>query len=187
MGSNVRCFLAIDLEDSIKEDFLKVQDEFKMIDSNVKYVESENLHLTLKFFGDLDEDEIKSLKLAIKEVLNNFKSFDVNISSVGAFPNSNYIKVIWVGVKSKYLLKLQKDLDKEFELLGFKKEKNHVSHITIGRVRGSKKINDLKNKINKLKDVKLKSTHIKEIKLKKSKLTRQGPIYSDIEVFKLDD
>jgi 2'-5' RNA ligase len=81
---------------------------------------------------------------------------------------------------------LQKDLDKEFRKLGFKKEKNFISHLTIGRVKSPKNKQEIRKTIEKLENIEIGQMTVSKICLKKSTLTPQGPIYEDIKVFELN-
>ena len=117
--SQLRAFLAIDIDEDIKAKMYKVIKEFKQIDARIKYVEMENLHLTLKFFGDIDTEGIDLLCLKIEEVVSNFDKFKVKIRGCGAFPNTNRIKVIWLGLDEDDIVRrLHDELDKEFVKLG---------------------------------------------------------------------
>lgn len=185
MTLKTRSFLAIDIEDDLKDKIAEIQDEIKKTDAQIKYVEVKNFHLTLKFFAEIDEDEIKEVELAVEDLIKNFKPFDLELKGVGTFPNMDYMKVVWVGINSKELLKLQKDLDKEFVNLGFKKEKNFSSHITLGRVKGGKNKNKLKEKIKTLKTVDLGKMRVDKLALKKSQLKSSGSVYSNLKVFNL--
>ncbi|MBR5504378.1 MAG: RNA 2',3'-cyclic phosphodiesterase, partial [Methanobrevibacter sp.] len=79
-----------------------------------------------------------------------------------------------------------KDLDKEFKKLGFKKERNYISHLTIGRVKSPKNKNEIKDVINQNRNIKIGAMTVNRICLKKSTLTPQGPIYENIRVFDLE-
>lgn len=186
-SKTIRSFLAIDLAEDLKPEIADVQKEFKKTGANIKYVPSQNMHFTLKFFGNIDEDMVDEISEAVEKVIRNYSAFDLSIGGCGSFPNQNTIKVLWIGIDSNsQIADLQKDLDREFKKLGFKKERNYISHLTIGRPRNGKNKNQLKDTINSLKDLKIGTMRVSKISLKKSTLTPQGPIYEDIKVFNLD-
>lgn len=169
----MRCFLAIELNENIKEKLEELKSQFKM--KGIKLVEKENLHITVKFLGDIDDKmvkKIKNLDLSIEPIKSDIKY-------VGVFPNENYMRVIWIGATN--LIPVFKEIDKKLSELGFKKEKDYVPHITIGRVKyiGDKKI--LKSKIDKYKNIELGTLEVKSIVLMKSELTKEGPIYNVIK------
>lgn len=185
-SDTIRSFLAIELDEELVPKILDVQKEFKKTNANVKYVPSENMHFTLKFFGNIDEDMVGDISAAVEKVIEDYSSFDLNIKNCGCFPNKNVIKVLWLGLDEGSPIKdLQKDLDKEFKRLGFKKERNFISHLTIGRVKSPKNKKEIKNTIEKLEDIEIGQMTVSRICLKKSTLTPQGPIYEDIKVFEL--
>lgn len=186
-SKTIRSFLAIDLAEDLKPEIADVQKEFKKTGANIKYVPPQNMHFTLKFFGNIDEDMVDEISEAVEKVIRNYSSFDLSIGGCGSFPNQNTIKVLWIGIgKNSRIADLQKDLDSEFKKLGFKKERNYISHLTIGRPRNGKNKNQIKDTINSLKDLKIGTMTVSKISLKKSTLTPQGPIYEDIKVFNLD-
>lgn len=169
----MRCFLAIELSEDIKEKLEELKSHFKM--NGIKLVEKENLHITVKFLGDIDKEiveRIKNLDLSIKPVKSDIKY-------IGVFPNENYIRVIWVGATN--LMPIFKEIDKKLSELGFKKEKDYIPHITIGRVKFIENKKFLKSKIDKYKNVELGKLEVKNIVLMKSELTKEGPIYEVIK------
>ena len=183
----IRSFLAIELDEELVPKILDVQKEFKKTNANIKYVPSQNMHFTLKFFGNIDLDMVEDISSAVEKVIKNYSSFDLNIKNCGCFPNKKVIKVLWLGLEEGSPIKdLQKDLDKEFRKLGFKKEKNFISHLTIGRVKSPKNKKEVREAIEKLENIEIGQMSVSKICLKKSTLTPQGPIYEDIKVFELN-
>ena len=183
----IRSFLAIELDEELVPKILDVQKEFKKTNANIKYVPSQNMHFTLKFFGNIDLDMVEDISSAVEKVIKNYSSFDLNIKNCGCFPNKKVIKVLWLGLEEGSPIKnLQKDLDKKFRILGFKKEKNFISHLTIGRVKSPKNKKEIREAIEKLENIEIGQMTVSRICLKKSTLTPQGPIYEDIKVFELN-
>lgn len=184
--TQVRAFLAIEVPEELKLKIYKVIKQFKKTDARIKYVELENLHLTLKFFGDIDEEGIEVLSDKISSVLEEFDEFKVNIKGCGAFPNENRIKVIWLGLENDGIVKkLHKELDKEFVRLGFDRDKRFSTHLTIGRMKSAKGKDKVKSAIEEFRDIEIGEMNVDRIVLKKSTLTPQGPIYEDLKVFEL--
>ena len=184
--SQIRAFLAIDLDDDLKPKINKIIREFKQIDANIKYVDLQNLHFTLKFFGDIDTEGLDLLSEKIEGVVNDFNPFTIKIKGCGAFPNRNRIKVIWVGLDEDEILRdLHDKLDKEFNSLGFDLDKKFSSHLTIGRMKSAKGKKEVKNTIEKYDDMDIGTMEVNSIVLKKSTLTPSGPIYEDLIEFGL--
>ncbi len=166
--SQIRAFLAIDL------------------DANIKYVDLQNLHFTLKFFGDIDTEGIDLIAEKIEKVIKDFDSFNIKIKGCGAFPNTNRIKVIWLGLdEDKILKELHDNLDKEFNSIGFDLDKKFSSHLTIGRMRSAKAKDKVKNTLDLYDGIDVGTMEVKTVTLKKSTLTPSGPIYEDLIEFRL--
>ena len=184
--SQVRAFLAIDLDDDLKPKINKVIREFKKTDARIKYVELLNLHLTLKFFGEIDTEGLDLLEDAIANVVSDFEPFSIKIAGCGAFPNSNRIKVIWLGIEDdKIIRELHNRLDKEFIRLGFDKDKKFSTHLTIGRMKSAKNKDKVKSTLEGFGDIEIGEMEVNRISLKKSTLTPSGPIYEDLKIFEL--
>ena len=184
--SQIRVFLAIDLDDDLKPKIHKIIKKFKGIDANIKYVDLQNLHFTLKFLGDIDTDGIDLISSKIENVIKDFDSFNIKIKGCGAFPNKNRIKVIWVGLDEDEILKdLHDKLDNEFSSIGFDLDKKFSSHLTIGRMRSAKGKDKVKSTIEAYEDVEIGSMEVNSIVLKKSTLTPSGPIYEDLIEYRL--
>jgi 2'-5' RNA ligase len=184
--SQVRAFLAIDLDDDLKPKINRIIKEFKQTDAKIKYVELLNLHFTLKFFGEIDTDGLETLENAIANAVSEFEPFNIKIKGCGAFPNTNRIRVIWVGIDDDEILKdLHDKLDKEFSRLGFDKDKKFSTHLTIGRMKSPKNKDKVKSTIDGFSDIEIGEMKVDRISLKKSTLTPSGPIYEDLKVFEL--
>ena len=184
--SQIRAFLAIDLDDDLKPKINKIIREFKQIDANIKYVDLQNLHFTLKFFGDIDTEGIDLISQKIENVIKDFNSFTIKIKGCGAFPNKNRIKVIWVGLDEDEILKdLHDKLDKEFNSIGFDLDRKFSSHLTIGRMKSAKGMDKVKNTIETYNNIDNGTMEVNSITLKKSTLTPSGPIYEDLLEFRL--
>jgi 2'-5' RNA ligase len=162
----MRAFIACDISHpGIKG----VIEELKKTEAKIKFVESENTHITLKFLGEVDEKTADSVGEAIEKTCAESKQLHARLSGVGVFPSLNYIKVLWIDVICPELIGLQRRLDNSLFELGIKREKNFKTHLTIGRVRSAEN----------------KEKLIEVVELKKSDLTPKGPIYSNIKVVKL--
>lgn len=184
--SQIRAFLAVDLDDDLKPKINKVIREFKEIDAHIKYVDLQNLHFTLKFFGDIDTEGIDLIASKVEKVINDFDSFEIKIKGCGAFPNKNRIKVIWVGLDEDEILKdLHDRLDKEFNTIGFDLDKKFSSHLTIGRMKSAKGKDKVKKTIEEYENIDMGTMEVNTITLKKSTLTPSGPIYEDLIEFRL--
>ncbi len=172
----MRAFIALDIP--FFPDIGRVQDSLKK--ERVKFVERENIHITLKFLGDIDEAMVDKIAEIVEECKT--QPFTIRLKNIGFFPNEHYVRVIWIGVENgDSIIKMAKCIDSRLSKLGFKKEKSYVPHLTIARVKGRIDISKLESFRTHL----FGEAEITEIKIKKSTLTPKGPIYEDIRVIQL--
>lgn len=182
----MRAFLAIEIDEKLSDKISEVQREFMKCEAAIKMVETENLHFTLKFFGEVDEDKIGQITTAIDGKIKNYEHFRIKIKGMGVFPNEKYIRVLWLGMDNfKPFSNLQRDLDEDFHKMGFKKEKSYIPHLTIGRVKGAKNKDELLATLKDMIDIEIGEMDVNKIVLKKSELTPAGPIYTNLNEFDL--
>lgn len=176
----MRLFIAIDIPDNIKEYITKIQGKIETTSNKIRFVDKNNIHLTLKFLGEVEPYKTEEIKAILKKI--SFKPFYVCMDKIGVFPSESYIRVIWVSLKPENdILELQKNIDDNLKKL-FKKEKDFKAHLTLARV---KFIDDKNNFIGKLKKINIEEKRfgVENFKLVKSTLTREGPVYEDLEVY----
>jgi 2'-5' RNA ligase len=180
-----RGFIAVDIDSFLK--ILEFEKELKGAGANIKLVEPKNIHITLKFLGDTNEDMIDTIERVIINAVNGITKFNINLEGAGVFPNQKYIKVIWLGIKQgEKLGSIAKKIDEDLSKMGFKKEKRKFSpHLTIARVRSAKNKEKLLQIIEKYTDTKFAEIKVNSIKLKKSVLTEKGPIYTNLKDIRL--
>jgi 2'-5' RNA ligase len=183
----MRLFVAIDLKPEIKEKIAKIIEKLKITNADVKWVEPENLHITLKFLGEVDDNRIAEIREIIKHCLYGKNIFDIEFDGIGFFGSERYLRVIWIGLgkgKEK-IIELMDILNKNLNQIRHEKLKSEA-HLTIGRIRSGKNKQALLDAIKELSTFTIGKQSVTEIKLKQSQLSRQGPVYKDIEVFKLE-
>lgn len=182
----MRAFLAVDLDPSLQDKVLEVQEKLKDADAPVKFVEARNLHFTCKFFGEISENKKEKIAEMIKANIENYNAFKIDIKHIGVFPNPNYIKVVWLGLEDPgKFAGLLEGFDVEFKKFGFKKERSYIPHLTIGRVKGKKNKENLLGVLKELEDVEIGPMKVDRLTLKKSELTPNGPVYTTVEEFQL--
>ena len=176
----MRLFIAIEIPEEIKDYIVKIQKNIDATTNKIKFVNPNQIHLTLKFLGEVQPNIVENIKEELKKI--TFNPFSVYLDKIGVFPSESYIRVVWVGLNPEdKILDLQKNIDENLKKL-FKKEKDFKPHLTLARV---KYIEDKKAFVDKLKkmNVENKKIDINSFKLIKSTLTPKGPIYEDLEVF----
>jgi RNA 2',3'-cyclic 3'-phosphodiesterase len=175
-----RGFIAIDI--SATSQILTFENEIEKIGADVKLVEPENIHITLKFLGDTEEKFIEAIEQSMKEAVKGIKPFPITLRGTGVFPNKNYMKVIWIGILDNDQIKpITQQIDTRLASLGFKKETRGFSpHLTIGRVKTAKNKEKLLQILERHQNEEFTVQEVQSIVLKKSELTQKGPIYTTL-------
>lgn len=172
----MRIFISIDMPEEVKKEIKQIQD--KLPEFFGKKTEAENLHLTLKFLGEIDESMTEKVRDTLKEV--RLKKFETEIDSIGVF-SEKFIRIVWLHLTG--CEELQKEIDEKLKDL-FEPEKRFMSHLTIARV---KSIKDKQEFLKKLKEIKIPEIKfvVDNFRLKQSMLKEKGPRYEDIENYNL--
>jgi len=175
----MRCFVAIELPEEIKKELTRLQQLIK--NQGLKASFTKEHHLTLKFLGELTPQKVEFVKERLSRC--KVKKSVIELSDFGVFPGESYIRIVWIGLKPEEgIIKLQKQVDEALQK-DFKKEKNFRAHITLARV---KYVNDKEKFLDMLKSTAVERLkfEVNEFKLKRSKLTEEGPVYEDLEVYR---
>jgi 2'-5' RNA ligase len=186
----MRAFIAIQCPDKLKDGVMEFQKKIENI-GKLKTVERENIHMTLKFLGDVDEDKLDEIIRILDSIAKDDKNrkFKINLFSAGVFPNLDYIKVVWVGVSggSGEILSLQQQIDEKLAPLKFKKEKDFHPHFTVARVKflSPQEKKEIRQVLSENSKINFGEFEFESFELMKSELTREGPIYSIVKKFEL--
>jgi len=175
----MRCFISLDVSEEAKKEIARIEKEIQKSfpDLKARFVGPENMHLTLKFLGEISDEQVGKVKKALKKV--KFEKFKARLNSLGVFTPS-FIKIIWIDLEPKgRLLELHQQIDSLLHEEGIKKDKGFETHITLARV---KSVRDGEALIRALRETKIKPVEfaVSGFSLRKSTLTPQGPIYEDI-------
>ena len=182
-----RIFLAIKIPPTEKFNTLYQNLRFDLKNEKIKWVDSNNLHLTLKFFGETEEVKIEEISLFIDNIVSNTASFSFEISKLGIFGSNYQPKIIWLGINNnKALINLASTLLNNLKAIGFERDRqNFVPHLTLGRINyltDKERFNKIikKNNISEIQTI-----NVNEIFLFESILRKEGPPYNVIGSYKL--
>ena len=138
MPTRIRTFVAVELSPGLKDQVQRLIHHLQQAQGQVKWVETHNLHLTLKFLGQIDNQQIPLVCQAVKQAVAPYDPFELELKGLGAFPHLERPRVLWVGVGrgAEQLKKLQHDVEQKLAQLGYPKEaRPYQPHLTIGRVK----------------------------------------------------
>ena len=182
----MRLFIAVPVEERtqnlLEEKLDKAQSD---LDFDLKWVSGENLHLTLKFLGDTEEEKIDDIKEAVKNTCSNYERFNIYYDHFGAFPSTDYPKVLYFGLNENknILINLQNELENRLHDKGFKKEdRDYEPHLTFARTRKKTDMRQLKYDFTDF----IKENNIRilqkvdTVSLIESQLYRSGPVYKEV-------
>ena len=179
----MRTFIAIELPEEIKDALYHLQEKLKKSQADVKWVVPQNIHLTLKFLGEIKDGQFDEIASILEGVAEEKNTFTIRLSSIGAFPKINFPRVIWVGIDKgdNETEEIARMLQERLKQIGIpEEERPFSSHITVGRVRSALNkqrlaecLLDLQNKDGFLNQ----EFQVEKITIFKSTLTPKGPIY----------
>ena len=119
MGTSLRAFLAIELDQQLRERINSIQSQMKESGADVKWVAVSNMHLTLKFLGDTQQNLINLIKKNLKAVCFSHRVFEIEIAEIGGFPSLSKPRIVWVGLKDNPPLnRLAEAIEQKLNLLG---------------------------------------------------------------------
>ena len=183
MFGNIRAFIALRLPENILFSINKIQEDLKQYRLPVRWVQPENIHLTLKFFGNISESDTEIIGIAMGDCAGCCSPLTLSAKGIGVFPSVARPRVIWAGFSGRIslLLSFQDALEKRLEKSGFKKEERPFrGHLTIGRFKDRVDSEKLIEAIRKHKDFNTDVFNAGEIILFKSDLLPAGPVYTEL-------
>lgn len=151
--------------------------------ADVKWVETANIHITLKFLGNVDASRLQSVQAALEEALASHRPFYLRYKGCGVFPNRRRPRVVWIGTEGdlENLRALQFDIDTALEPLSFSREKRHYSpHVTVGRMRSDKNASRLVERLDTIQGEDYGLTKVDTVSLMESQLSPKGPTYRHV-------
>jgi 2'-5' RNA ligase len=185
---SIRIFVGIKIPAELKDKIVEAQTLLRKTSADVKWVEPENFHYNLKFFGSVTESELKKVEHAIQNVAKNHDSFKLEIQDIGTFPTKTSPRVVWLGAKNgnSEIISLANALDSEFSKQGFAKgERPFTPHLTLGRIRSDLNMENLIKRAKDLEHINIGSFNVNELIIFQSKLSRNGPTYIELSKFSL--
>ncbi len=179
---DLRCFIAVEIGDTqVLSNLVAFGKALVATGAPVKLVEAQNLHVTLRFLGNVSRSRVEEVGQLIDEI--EFSPFEVELRDVGVFPNLRRVNVVWVGIArgDVELLHVFTQLDAKLQGVGFPSDRRGFSpHITVARVSSSQQREALVEAVAAWRDREFGVFGVDAIQLKRSVLTPRGPIYSTL-------
>jgi 2'-5' RNA ligase len=179
----MRTFIAVELPEQIKKQIEALQAPLKKTNAFVSWVKPGNIHITLKFLGEVPEGKIDEVFSATELALKGARGFKMNLKGMGAFPDLRRPRVIWVGAEKggEELSGMADRIAEEMEKIGYPKEKRKFSpHFTVGRLKSLKNIETLVELIQST-NFDTEDIQVKEVTVMKSQLHAAGAIYTPLK------
>jgi RNA 2',3'-cyclic 3'-phosphodiesterase len=185
MSEFVRAFVAFDIESpEVRMNLVNMQTVAVKTGADLKLVEPENIHVTMRFLGDITLNMADKIYAEMQQV--KFKPFPVQLTGLGVFPSLNFPRVLWAGIAqgAAQLQNIFEQLEPRLQALGFQPDRNPFSpHLTIARVRSARNKPQLAELVAKNAKYDFGAFEATCFKLKKSELTPNGPIYSNLKEY----
>ncbi|HEX7901462.1 MAG TPA: RNA 2',3'-cyclic phosphodiesterase [Planctomycetota bacterium] len=184
----MRCFVAVEVPEEVRGLLVRVQEALRRADADVKWVERENLHLTLKFLGDLGEEAAGRLGGTLAAEAARWPRLRLSFGGIGVFPERGAPRVVWAGCAGdvERLAGLAGAVERAAEAEGVERERHpFVAHLTIGRVKSARNEKRLRAAIENQRVVPLGTSEVAELALIQSTLTSAGPVYERVATFRL--
>lgn len=173
-----RLFIGIPISGKIKEKIKPLYAKLKETGAELNFVSWDNLHLTLKFLGNVQEDQIEEIKKRLAAIKP--EKFILKFKGVGAFPDNEQIKVIWIGVESPELIQLMKEINLSLNYIR-ENEQEENAHLTLARVKSAKNKEKLPTFLRDVKGKKFTEMMADKFILYESELTPKGPKYKKLQ------
>lgn len=184
----MRTFIAIELEENLKNQLSSLISEFMNVSQNIKWVKKQGMHLTLKFLGEIGLDKVNEIESCMEKIAKKTDSFVLQIKGTGFFPpGKKNPRVLWVGITGdSSLLNLQAEVESGCERLGFPQEmRKFHPHLTLGRVKAHSKLGGVLPLLEKNRETPFGEMIVKKITFFQSLLKPTGAEYKVLSEFNL--
>lgn len=180
----IRCFAAIEIPEKIQALLVDVQKAFRPKIERASWTKHGNFHLTLKFLGEVENRNVDEISAALQRIAISQNPFSIKIGGIGAFPNLERPRVLWVGLKQGAVptKKLANAINLELAELGYPKDTRFHPHFTLARFKNRVNLKPLINLFTKFEVLDRTSLIVDKITLVKSELHPSGAVYTPIKI-----
>ena len=184
MPNTLRTFIGFEIPGEVLSQIHDLQARIKVYGLKIRWVRIENIHLTLKFLGDVEAVKINEIADAVSKSAQGYAPISLQAKGIGAFPSIKRPRVLWVGLSGQLesLVGLQKALDENLEMLGFPKEKRPFKgHLTMGRIKDKIEVKKFGDALMDSRGFESEIFTADRIILYKSELKPSGAVYTKLK------
>ena len=184
MQQTIRTFIALELPREVKGLLQEVQQALKRLKIRARWVRPENIHLTLKFLGDVNPDAVDGIGDAMIRAADGIPSLVLSVKGIGVFPGTKRPRVIWVGLEgdTRSLFALQDHMEEKLAEVGFPKDKRSFkAHLTLGRIKQAANPAVIHRMMNQYAGLSSEEFTCRQVILFKSDLKPSGAVYSKLK------
>lgn len=179
----MRAFIAIELPDEVRREIGRVQEQLRRSGAQAGWTRPDGIHLTLKFLGEVREEQAAGILDAMRSAGRGFPGFRIGIAGAGAFPGAGSPRVLWLGIAegAERVAALQEAVEAAMTALGFPPEdRKFVPHLTLARVRYLRPGDDWQKRIEGIRDIRLPVFTAGTVSLMRSELRPGGAVYTEV-------
>lgn len=180
----IRAFIAINVDRRVIREISEAIVQLKRTIPEVRWVEADKIHLTVKFLGDIEPSRVDPIANALAEALKLFPRFTISAKGLGVFPALRRPRILWVGLEGSQLVSLAANVEAALEPLGFtREERSFQPHLTIGRWRqfnGATK--KLAEELERWKRSEFGASQVEAVTLFQSVLKPEGALHQPLRV-----
>ena len=186
MQSTIRTFIALELAPEVISLLEKIQQDLKLLKIKARWVRPENIHLTLKFLGDINPGDVDKIGDALSGAAADISELTLSVRGIGVFPGIKRPRVIWVGLSGdvQKLFALQSRIEAGLDAIGFPKEKRAFkAHLTLGRIKQAVKPDVIRKMMRQYASLSSEEFTCDQLTLFKSDLQPSGAVYTHLKNF----
>ena len=176
----MRTFIAVEVPAPVRDTISRQVDHFKRMNLPVRWVACRNLHITLKFLGEINESTRQEMLPILTESVSHHHPFTMTLKDIGCFPHPRRARVLWIGVErgADEVTEFAQEVEEALTQCGFPREKRFHPHLTIGRVKKPCSVEAILSQ-----ETLAEPFRVDALVLFKSTLTPQGAVYEALERF----
>ncbi|NOQ38195.1 RNA 2',3'-cyclic phosphodiesterase [archaeon] len=183
----MRCFISAEIPENIKKQIEEIQKCFG-VNKNIRFTSKNNMHITLRFLGDIDYKTMKNIDISLEETLRYIRAPEISIEGLDTFPDKNYIKGVWLRLTSRELKNIKEDIDNIEEMKRcmpdtYSTYRIHATLFRIGKIDSKTRENIIRETEDLNRKMKNISFTVDSIELKRSELKEGGPVYTTIRSY----